>query len=228
MNKRYLIVIAMIAIAATAFAQQTRGAWNDVRPYTGTPGDTATVLADIPAGDLDTVELEGLLLMREEEKLARDVYLTLADQWGIRVFDNIARSEETHMSAVADLLERYDIEDPVTSNEVGAFTSSSMQKLYDDLVASGSKSYSDALAIGAKIEELDIADLQRLIEATDNEDIRLVYENLLNGSKNHLRAFDMQLQTAGITYYPEHLSAAEYEDIIMQQSRVGGPAWSRN
>ena len=91
MNKRYLIVIAMIAIAATAFAQQTRGAWNDVRPYTGTPGDTATVLADIPAGDLDTVELEGLLLMREEEKLARDVYLTLADQWGIRVFDKVRR-----------------------------------------------------------------------------------------------------------------------------------------
>ena len=131
----------------------------------------------------------------------------------IRSFENIARAEETHMNAVADLLERYEIDDPVHSDAVGAFTSTFLDDLYGDLVDLGMSSYSDALKVGAKIEELDIADLLGLIGSTDNDDIKVVYQNLLKGSRNHLRSFDMKIRQTGDSYSPEFLTAEEYERI---------------
>ncbi len=43
--------------------------------------------------------------------------------------------------------------------------------------------------MGVLIEQTDIADLQARLAQTDNADIQLVYNNLLNGSYNHLSAF---------------------------------------
>ena len=66
-------------------------------------------------GDVEALNAEeeaGLLFMREEEKLARDVYLELFDEWGLRVFENIAESEQKHMDAVLYLLGKYGLEDP--------------------------------------------------------------------------------------------------------------------
>ena len=74
-------------------------------------------------------------------------------------------------------------------------------------------SYSDALKVGAKIEELDIADLLGLIGSTDNDDIKVVYQNLLKGSRNHLRSFDMKIRQTGDSYSPEFLTAEDYERI---------------
>ena len=127
--------------------------------------------------------------MREEEKLAHDVYVTLYEQWGLRVFGNISRSEQQHTEAVAYLLDRYDISDPAAGNDFGEFTDADLQALYDQLVAQGSKSVADALKVGAAIEEIDILDLQERLAETDNAAIERVYNSLLAGSENHLRAF---------------------------------------
>jgi len=60
------------------------------------------------AGNALTVnETQGLIMMREEEKLARDVYTTLNAKWGENVFANISRAESQHMNAVGNLLTRY-------------------------------------------------------------------------------------------------------------------------
>lgn len=144
--------------------------------------------------DLSEAEAEGLSFMREEEKLARDVYLMLYEQWGIRIFQNIAKAEETHMSAVAGLLERYGIPDPAADTAVGVFTNPELQALYDQLMEEGSQSLADALRVGALVEEVDIIDLEDYIDQTDNEDMLLVYQNLLKGSYNHLRAFTSTLE----------------------------------
>lgn len=144
--------------------------------------------------DLSEAEAEGLGFMREEEKLARDVYLMLYEQWGIRIFQNIAKAEETHMSAVAGLLERYGIPDPAADTAVGVFTNPELQALYDQLMEEGSQSLADALRVGALVEEVDIIDLEDYIDQTDNEDMLLVYQNLLKGSYNHLRAFTSTLE----------------------------------
>jgi len=148
----------------------------------------------IATTDLSEAEEEGLSFMREEEKLARDVYLMLYEQWGIRIFQNIAKAEETHMSAVAGLLERYGIPDPAADTAVGVFTNPELQALYDQLMEEGSQSLADALRVGALVEEVDIIDLEDYIDQTDNEDLLLVYQNLLKGSYNHLRAFTSTLE----------------------------------
>jgi len=155
--------------------------------------DVSTVLDTLPVYELTTEQEDGLVFMYQEEKVARDVYLKLGELWGLRVFENIAKAEQKHMDAVKDILEKYELEIPVISDEIGVFDNNDLQLLYDQLLAQGSVSSNDALIVGKLVEETDIADLEeRLIDAP--EDISLVYNSLLNGSFNHLNAFSKQIQ----------------------------------
>jgi len=168
-------------------------------------------------------EEAGLIFMREEEKLAHDVYVTLYAQWGLPLFQNIADSEATHTAAIKTLLDRYGIADPAEGNDVGEFTNPDLQKLYDQLVEQGSRSLADALKVGAAIEEIDILDLQTRLAQTASADIKLVYGNLLKGSQNHLRAFTSTLQRqTGETYVPQYLDATSYNSMSGTNGQRGG------
>jgi hypothetical protein len=169
----------------------------------------------LPKEELSVGETDGLLLMREEEKLARDVYITLYNKWGLRVFGNISQSEQRHTNAVKALLDKYELDDPVVKDSIGVFTNTTLADLYGALTVSGDSSLISALKVGALIEEIDILDLQReLDENVDNQDITYVYERLLNGSYNHLRAFVRNLSRQGITYKPVKMTDEQYEKII--------------
>ncbi|MCJ7623370.1 MAG: DUF2202 domain-containing protein [Anaerolineaceae bacterium] len=172
-------------------------------------------LGSMPTGELNQAEIEGLLYMREEEKLARDVYLRLWETWGLPIFQNISQSEETHMEAIRVILERYGLEDPAAATGVGVFTNPTLQSLYDQLVAQGSQSLQDALKVGLAVEEIDILDLEEYLAQTNKSDIIMVYNNLLKGSRNHLRSFvaTFELQ-AGETYQPQYLSQEVYDAIV--------------
>ena len=174
-----------------------------------------------PAGKLSEAEKDGILYMREEEKLARDVYQTLYEKWKLQIFSNIARSEQTHMDAVKLLIDKYGLEDPAEGKAIGEFTDQKLQDLYNKLVQDGSKSIENALKVGAAIEEIDIIDLKKHISETDKEDIKIVYENLMKGSRNHLRAFTSTLSTYGVVYEPQYLSKDEYEQIINSPMEKG-------
>jgi len=164
-----------------------------------------------------TVEQEDTLLwMREEEKLARDVYLTLYDTWNVAVFKNIANSEQKHMDALLKKVNTFKLTDPVIPG-IGEFSDENLQDLYPILVESGSGSYAAALRVGATIEDLDIADLIEAIEALENTDnlaLKTTYNNLLEGSKNHLRSFIGYLQLQGETYTPQYISQELFDAII--------------
>ncbi len=183
-------------------------------------------LADLPRNDLTDEEIAGLKYMREEEKLAHDLYSELGSKFEYRAFENIAASEQTHTDAVALLLEKYDISDPVTE-EPGTFSNSQLQSLYDSLLETGMQSAEAALKVGAEVEEVDIVDIQERADTTDEEAITLVYDNLIRGSRNHLRAFVRVLEREGGSYSPQHLSQSEYDQIIAspleQGSGSGGP-----
>ena len=219
------------AAAAAPVAERISGSYRDVA-YVGEDGNTdvdPSALSDaldaIPAGELSAAEIEGILYMREEEKLARDVYLTLYEQWGLPIFQNIANSEATHMQAVKTLIDRYNLEDPAAGQDVGVFTNPTLQDLHDQLVEEGSRSLSSALRVGAAIEEIDILDLEERIAQTGRTDIQTVYENLTKGSRNHLRAFVSTLERqSGETYQPQYLSQAAYDAIVtapMESGRGG-------
>ncbi|MEE4195480.1 MAG: DUF2202 domain-containing protein [Anaerolineae bacterium] len=176
-----------------------------------------------PDAVLTDVEIEGLLFMREEEKLARDVYLTLYDLWQMNIFRNISRSEQTHADAVKVLLDQFGLEDPMSSDVVGVFENQDLQALYDSLIATGSQSLRDALLVGAAIEEIDILDLEEYINQTSNVDIQLVYENLTKGSRNHLRSFVSVFEKqTGETYLPQYMSEEAFQLIIDAAMESGG------
>ena len=185
-----------------------------------------TIVADNAANsattaDLSIDEIADLMFMREEEKLARDVYLALFEQWGTPVFQNIAASEQAHMDALLGLINKYSLEDPAAGNTAGVFSDPDLQTLYNQLTATGSQSLADALIVGAAVEEIDILDLQGNLAQTSNGDIVPVYQNLLSGSENHLRAFvsSWERQT-GEVYQPQYLNQNEYADIM--SGSIGG------
>jgi hypothetical protein len=139
---------------------------------------------------LTELEEQNILYMREEEKLARDVYLVMYDLWGADIFANISESEQRHMDAVKKLITRYGLTDPVADDLIGVFTNPDLKELYDDLIKAGEVSLEEALKVGVAIEELDIADLKQALTETDKRNIERVFQNLLNGSYNHLEAFN--------------------------------------
>jgi hypothetical protein len=191
----------------------------------GRNGNQASELANLPSadpGDLNAEEAAALLYMREEEKLAHDVYVTLYAQWGLPIFQNIASSEQTHMDSVLALLERYGLADPASA-QVGVFTNPDLQALYTRLVARGRASLAEALQVGGAIEEIDILDLDESLAQTSRADIQQVFANLRSGSENHLRAFASTLQTqAGETYQPQFLSPEAYQAILASDAQSGG------
>lgn len=186
-----LAALGVLLTASGVFAQRGPAGvqgMNGNGPYGGRgPGNSATVQ---PATE---AEVKWLTMMREEEKLARDVYTVLYSTWGLDIFDRIAASEQKHFDAVGTLLVRYGVPDPVQS-EAGQFTDPTLQALYNELVASGTTSVANALTVGVTIEEHDISDLEAALAATDKIDIDRVYTNLLRGSLNHLAAFQSHLQ----------------------------------
>ena len=176
----------------------------------------------VPVGELNEAEIEGLNFMREEEKLAQDVYQRLSEVWGQNSFQSISQSEAAHTSSVLSVLNAYGLGDPSAGLAAGVFNDPDLQALYEVLVERGITSLAEALKVGAEIEEIDILDLQERLAETQNASIQQVYNNLLQGSYNHLRAFTRNLQAqTGEIYQPLHLSAEEYQSILSGSSNGG-------
>ena len=160
-------------------------------------------------------EAADLLFMREEEKLARDTYLTLYEKWGLSTLASIAVSEQRHMDSMLRLLVKYALPDPAASNPVGVFSNPDLQALYDVLLARGAASPAEALQVGGLIEETDMRDIMSALETASKPDIDRVYGNLLCGSRNHLRAFAASIAAlTGQAYVAQMLSQAEVDAIV--------------
>lgn len=157
---------------------------------------------------------QGLIYTRQEEKLAYDVYRYAFDKYGLSIFDNISNSESTHQSKVIQLLEKYNIPDPIVNVERGVFDDTHLQELYIQLVKKVDISLVDALEVGATIEDLDIYDIMELYAITKNADIKNVYESLICGSRNHLRGFTSQLTSRDFNYSPQFITPDLYQTIL--------------
>jgi hypothetical protein len=148
---------------------------------------------------IDPVVAERLAFMREEEKLAHDVYTLFAGLYdestpGARIFGRIAEAETRHTEAVLNLLVKYGLVDPA-SPDPGVFFNAELQKTYDTLVLLGQQGKMEALGVGVVIEQQDITDIGAAIEVSiAYADIVNVYSNLLSGSESHLAAFLQALE----------------------------------
>jgi len=222
-----VVVIAAVLSGCSSAPASASGMMTTYEENTVSVATTSNLdLTQTSSGTLSEDEAAGLLFMREEEKLAHDVYLALYTEWQLPIYQNIAGSEQTHTDAVLQLITRYGLDDPAAGLAAGEFTDPTLQSLYDQLVAQGSVSLEAALRVGAAIEEIDILDLEERLSQTDKADIQRVYGNLLAGSRNHLHAFVGTLeQQTGTSYTPQYLTQMAYDAIM---SGTTGRGNSRN
>ncbi|MEW6290540.1 MAG: DUF2202 domain-containing protein [Thermodesulfobacteriota bacterium] len=196
------------------------------------------------AGTLDIGEETHLIFMREEEKLARDVYMTLGELYpDDATFTNIGDdSEQTHTDTVRDMLAIYGIADPnpdanILPASIGVFTGEEygwyFTEKFELLVNWGSQSQLDAWYVGAFIEELDMIDIigcPKIIVETDNgidagecgmdytdeAQLKTMYGHLVDGSENHLRAFVKNIENViGEGNYVAQVLTQEQVDAIL-------------
>jgi hypothetical protein len=143
MMKRILLTLTVLGLLVSQAMAQGYGygrKGSGQRGFVGGRGHYGGMFAfvsNLPWEELSEAEINGLFQMREEEKLARDVYLTLFEAWNHRVFTNIAQSEQQHMDAVKILLDKYALPDPVVDDTVGIFYDSQIQNLYNELIFAG-------------------------------------------------------------------------------------------
>lgn len=176
----------------------------------------------MPVEEISDSELAAVTYMREEELLAHDVYVALYELYPVPVFNNISKSETIHTVAMLALLEKYALPDPAANHQQGVFEEPVLQALYDTLTAMGSASFQDALMVGATIEDLDIDDLMvDLAQHVDNTDFTYAFQQLLRGSRNHLRAFHAHLTFQGLIYTPQYISQELYDQITSSSWQVG-------
>ncbi len=174
-----LIACAVLLVLATPFSAFAAPA-NPLNPK-----NQVTTLTDAEKADI--------LFIREEEKMARDLYTAAYKKWNIPVFWNIARSEQTHMDSVKTLVTRYNLADPVV-NQAGIFTNKEIQQLYNSFLDEISISPKSALEAAVAVERQDIADLSDALSHTKVRDLTRVFTNLKQGSANHERAFSSVLK----------------------------------
>ncbi len=185
-----------------------------------TPEDTVSShgngegLSQYPVESLNEAEEAGILQLREEEKLARDVYTLLEEKWGLSAFSQIKPSEQKHMDAVAKLINRYDLLDPAQES-IGIFENQKISSLFETLMTKGEQSEVDALQVGMTVEDVDIYDIDEILSKNDNQDIQVVFTNLRNGSIKHLQRFYTDLKTIGGTYEPQYISQELFDQLTI-------------
>ncbi len=202
MNRPTVLLACVIALAWAGVPAGSLAA--DAGRASGLGGDEAATLA----------------WMREEEKLAHDVYADLAARWPLPFLARIQQSEARHFDAMGRMLQRYGQPDPARA-AAGDFADPRLQSLYATLAEQGSRSEIDALRVGALIEETDILDLQQAIAGTDEPVLLDVYRNLLDASHNHLRHFADALAASGVVYEPQRMEPAQYRQIVARPAASG-------
>ncbi len=200
MNRTSTSAIALgisgAVVGTIAFAGQALAA----PPVTPGPRWPVPAASATPAVATERLAAD-LAWMREEERLARDVYAALAAKYDNALpFANIVRSEQQHFDAVGVLLARYGVADPSRDKPAGTYAEPELQEMYDRLMAQGGKSLADAYGVGIAIEQADIADLKRVQAETSEPDVNRVWTNLLRGSEQHLKAFEAAKSGAPLTH----------------------------
>ena len=184
MKKTLIVGLALALLTTSAIAAKGQSSQRGA-------GKAVTTTTALTPEQLDT-----LVFIYQEEKVARDTYITLGNIYSNqRVFENIQKSEQEHIDAAKALCDKYGADvSSVNEQEVGTFVLPVLQELYDTLVAQGSLSELASLNVGEYVELTDIDDLEHA-QIGMPSDVVNVYEKLKNGSLNHLDAFRKSIHT---------------------------------
>lgn len=183
-----LVVVALVATSASV-AQATGGGGNGSGK--GMRGKNQQQSQSIQP-TVSQTQKDSASYMLEEEKMAHDLYGAFYNKWGTSIFNNISTSETKHQQAVSRLVTSFGTTASVADKQ-GVFTNKEIQALYTKLYEKGMVSQKDALEVGKIVEETDIADLKEATLNSTTEQEKTIYNQLLRGSNNHLKAFNRLL-----------------------------------
>jgi hypothetical protein len=203
-GEKVMIKQALVWVLGAIFGTTVSVATGPVAAEAATPASKSDI-KDVAAD---------LRFLREEEKLARDIYVALHERWGIVAFDTISAAEQRHMNRVMGGMESRGIPDPVVKDTVGVFANPELAKLFQTLTKRGDASEAAALRVGVLVEELDIHDIQGMRTRTQDREVLSTYDLLECGSRNHLRTFVRNLSRRNATYAPVHLKQAAFDAIV--------------
>lgn len=167
-------------------------------------------------------EQHDLQYAREVEKMARDVYEVLYANWNEYTFFSLMEVESWHMQVLKDALDKFGVADPLAGidSDNGAFTIAVLEQRYCDWTSEGMQSVAAAYRVAARAEEYDIRDLQTCLAATENAELRQIYQQLILSSENHLRACVDNLERLGEQYVPEVLTEEEVSRILQKDRQA--------
>ncbi|NTV17903.1 MAG: DUF2202 domain-containing protein [Bacteroidales bacterium] len=180
-------------------------------------GATTFALAGVtPAfdstADLTADEIEFIYAVREDEKVARDLYFSFFGTFGLKPFENIGKAEDNHIKATEKLFDYYEIDYPALS-ENGKFENAIRQKLFDSLLLKGTPEL-EAFKVMAMLEESNIVEYGEVLKTIANPNIKIVIENLARASANHFKAAIRQITALGGTYTPALMTQEQYKAVI--------------
>ncbi len=165
-------------------------------------------------GGPTTVEQQNLVFMREEEKLAWDLYREMHQIWGLSVFKSVSGEEKEHMKKMLGLLQMYNIPDPVQGDVPGRYVNVYISDIYQSLSQQGRRSVQDALKVCALQEEINILDLIRVSQSATQPKVLEVYAELQRNSISHLRSFAHSLEILGIRYQGVKIPQNTIDSIV--------------
>ncbi len=160
-------------------------------------------ITETEAGDLQ--------LLREEEKLARDLFRDWSDR--SELFGAVAHSKQLHFEIVGALLQRHQVTDRTLGGE-GLYVFPQLQTLHQELLARGGSTELEALAAGAELHERDLVGLEEAAGRSQLEDVRASLAEIQRGARNHLRGCVEELALQGVDYAPRLLSPEAFAAII--------------
>lgn len=162
---------------------------------------------------LSADEIEFLFALREDEKMARDLYTVFAAKYSTAPqIDRIAAAENSHIAYVEAVLDYYEISYPAMT-AAGLFEDAKRQAIYNEL-ADKSGTLLEVYATMAAVEEESVSAYKSVQSEITNENIALVITNMIKASSNHLKAAVCQIIVGGSTYTPLYLSAEEFGTIV--------------
>ncbi|NDV80147.1 DUF2202 domain-containing protein [Dysgonomonas sp. 511] len=165
-------------------------------------------------------EIEFLYVLREDEKMSRDLNFAFSSLYPTAVqFSRIGTAEATHITTIERLLDYYEIEYPALSPD-GVFADEYRQSRYNELLAMGN-TMENAYTATARLEEENIVAYNNVLENISNPNIKIIVSNLLKSSTNHFKAVVRQITLLGSNYTPSILDGTTYQEIISSNPGQG-------
>ncbi|MFA9463746.1 MAG: DUF2202 domain-containing protein [Velocimicrobium sp.] len=167
MNKRVIRIVGSLFTCGILAMGLTRG---ETAYADNVANGSTAALAD------SSYTLEEMLnYAMEDEYLAQAEYQAIMDEFGVqKPFSNIIKAEGTHIRLLTPLLETYGV---------------TVSKKDWSLLVTTPKSLEDSYDIGVIAEEKNIEMYESFLKENIPNDVKDVFERLVNASKKHLAAF---------------------------------------